>query len=321
MLSAVINFDNINTVANELIIFLSVDINLSVISPSPSTPTPPTIMSDPPSPSTEVLPSLLSKSFNLESTIGRLNNKFEYLVDSLEDYLLDSNVSVSKLQRAIKHIPISLRSQLGEYFQEQTSKIFKMDSVPELVELLSRFWYYLNPGLLTYFVGRFGSKDNIRSMEKYLRELEEFRKKVKISEYLQAVSQQKDLCSHRFYKRIVTQMGPDWEKETLQDVEEYTNELSEKLCIQNFLARFQVMRSSIAIVFSIPHWMPIDFVKLEPFFHHKGVIKVYLNDLCLVDWTKEVSGWVSLIYASLYSINKFNIGSNNYAIQGVPLVH
>ncbi len=213
-------------------------------------------------------------------------------MDSLEDYLLESKVSVNKLQSAIKHIPISLRSQLGEYFQEQTSKIFKMDSVRALVLLLSQFWYYLSPGLLTYFVGRFGSEDNIRSMEEYLSELEEFRKKVKISEYLQAVSSQKDLCSHRFYKKIVTQMGPDWEKETLQDVEEYINEFFEELCIQNFLARFQVIRSSIAIVFSIPHWMQINFVKLEPFFHYKGVVKVYLNDLCLIDWTKEVSGWI-----------------------------
>ncbi len=136
-------------------------------------------------------------------------------------------------------------------------------------------------------------------MEEYLRELEEFRKKVKIGEYLQAVSSQKDLFIHRFYKKIVTQMGKDWERETLQDVEEYKNELSEELCIQNFLPHVQVKRSSIAIVFSIPHWMPIDFDKLEPFFHHKGVIKVYLNDSCLIDWTKEVSGRDSIIMVGL----------------------
>ncbi len=134
-------------------------------------------------------------------------------------------------------------------------------------------------------------------MEKYLRELEEFRRKVKIGEYLQVVSSQKDLCIHSFYKKIVTQMGKDWERETLQDVEEYKNELSEELCIQNFLPRVQVIRSSIAIVFSIPHWMPIDFVKLDSFFHHKRVVKVYLNDLCLIDWTKEVSGWI--IYSGM----------------------
>ncbi len=124
-------------------------------------------------------------------------------MNSLEKYLLDSKVSVGKLQRAIKNIPISSKLQLGEYFLEQTSKIFKTESIPELMLLLSYFWDYFNPGLLQYFVGKFGSKDNIRSMEKYLRELEVFRRKVTISEYLQAVSSQKGLSSHCSYKWIV----------------------------------------------------------------------------------------------------------------------
>ncbi len=87
-------------------------------------------------------------------------------------------------------------------------------------------------------------------------------------------------------------------------MEEYINELCEKLCIQKFWARYRVIRSSIAIVFSIPHWMPIDFDKLEPFFHHKGVIKVYLNDSCIIDWTNEVSGRDYIIMVGLrYACN------------------
>ncbi len=163
--------------------------------------------------------------------------------------------------------------------------------------LLSHFWDSFNPGLLAFFVGKFGSEENIESKDTYLKELKEFRMRVKVSEYLRAVPQQDDvyLDSHHFYKNIITQMGQGWEEKTLQDVEEYKIELSKELYIQTFLPRIQVIRSSIAIVFSIPHWMPIDFVKLEPFFHHKGVIKVYLNDSCLIDWTREVSGWVPLI--------------------------
>ncbi len=77
------------------------------------------------------------------------------------------------------------------------------------------------------------------------------------------------------------------------------------------------MRSSIAIVFSIPHWMPIDFDKLKPFFHHKGVIKVYLNDSCLIDWTKEVREWDYIIMVGLRyacSLTMWKYGLNNETI-------
>ncbi len=252
-------------------------------------------MSNPPLAPVGSLPAIPFHPFELESEIERLNKEFDNVVESLEDHLLESNVSVGKLQRAIKSIPISLKLQLGEYFLRQTSSIFKTESIPELMVLLSYFWDYFNPGLLQYFVGKFGSKDNIKYMDKYLRELKQFRMRVKIGEYLRAVPRQDDVCSHHFYKTIMTQMGPDWEKETLQDVEEYKIELSKELYIQTFLPRIQVIRSSIAIVFSIPRGIQINFVKLEPFFHYKGVIKVYLNGSSLIDWTKEVSGWVPLI--------------------------
>ncbi len=74
-------------------------------------------------------------------------------------------------------------------------------------------------------------------MNKYSRELKEFRMRVKISDYLQVVSRQDDVCS--LYKNIMTEMEPDWEKATLQDVEEYKNKLCEDLYIQIFLPRVQ----------------------------------------------------------------------------------
>ncbi len=233
---------------------------------------------------------------------------FKNIVQCLEDYLQESKVSVLELQKEIKNIPLSSRFQLGKYYRDQTSKIFRTESILELIECLSWLWDYLNPGLLEYFVKEFGSDENKRLMNDYLRELKEFRRRVKISDYLRAVPRHDDVYSHQFLQKIITQMGKDWEKETLQDMEEYKIGLSEKLYIQTFLLHAQPIHSSIAIVFSIPHWMRIDFVKLKPFFHHKGVIKVYLNDLCLIDWTKEVSGWVPIIIVGLIIACVLRIG-------------
>ena len=190
------------------------------------------------------------------------------------------------MQRSIKHIPISLKLQLGEYFIEHSSKIFKLDSIGAIFNLLSFFWDFLNPGLLDFIVGRFGSPKDISLMTAYLEELEIFRRRVRVGEFVRANCIDSVACHHYFYKRIITIMGDDWEEETLQDVENYKTELAVKLQFQPFLPQIHVRRSSIAIVFSIPHWIQINFV---PFFRSKRVIKVCIGEFCLMDLTKQVN--------------------------------
>ena len=236
-----------------------------------------------------IQPPSRSEYFQLESEIKKLVERFESIVEAFEESLIENNVSVKKLRGSIKHIPVSLKLQLGEYFCDQTFKIFRAESIEQLIALLSYFWDYLNPGLLEFFVGRFGSDNDIDLIEDYVKELQNFRSRVKLGEYVRACHTMSRAYKRNFYKQIVTIMGENWEKETLQDAEDYRIELSEKLHFQAFIPRMDVRYSSIAIVFSIPRWIQISFVELEPFFHYKNVNKVYLDGNCLVDWIKKVS--------------------------------
>jgi hypothetical protein len=217
-----------------------------------------------------------------------MEKQFEGLVEAVEESFLKRCVSVVKMQKSIKHIPISLKLQLGEFFREQASHLFQAKSVEEIFYLLSSFWDYLNPGLLIFIVGRFGSDNDTDLVTAYAEEIGLFRRRVKVGEFIRASHTESPACHHYSYKRIVTIMGDDWEKETLQDVEDYKTELANKLHFQSFLPQVHVRHSSIAIVFSIPHWIQIDFVELEPFFRSKNVVKVCLGDQCLMDWTKQV---------------------------------
>ena len=207
-----------------------------------------------------------------------MNKKFEELVETVEDSFLACGVSVVKMQRSIKHIPISLKLQLGEYFREHASIIFKADSIAVIFHFLSFFWDYLNPGLLDFIVGRFGSPENIALMRMYLEELDMFRRRVRVGEFIRANHKESVACHHYFYEKIVTIMGDDWEKETLQDVENYKIELAIKLQFQPFLPQVHVQPSSIAIVFSIPHWIQINLKHLEPFFRSQKVVKFCLGN-------------------------------------------
>lgn len=117
----------------------------------------------------------------------------------------------------------------------------------------------------------------------------EFRQAVKVGQYIRADHPESRACSHNFYKKIITITGDDWKNKTLQDVEEFKNELSERYRFQTFLTLIHVQHSSIAIVFSVPHWLQINIEEIEPFLFMKKVIKVFLGNTCLIDWTKQVS--------------------------------
>ena len=111
-----------------------------------------------------------------------MKKKFEDLVETVENSFLTRGVSVVKMQRSIKHIPISLKLRLGQGFMEHASRIFKADSIAAIFHFLSFLWDYLNPGLLDFMVERFGCSKDIALMRAYLEELEMFRRRVKVGE-------------------------------------------------------------------------------------------------------------------------------------------
>ena len=222
-----------------------------------------------------------------------MRESFEKLVEEIEESFLERNIPIDKVKRSIKHIPISYKIQFGSFFCEQTAKIQKADSIERIFFLLSYFWDYLNPAVLVHFVERLGSQGDQQLATEYLGELRTFREKVKVGEYVR-VSRTEQLADHYlFYKEVITIMGDDWEKETLQDVEDYKIDFCTKISLHPFLTRVHVKRSSIAIVISIPRCEQIKCEEVEPFFRSKGVLKVRLhldvkNIIDIMDLTNQV---------------------------------
>ena len=108
-------------------------------------------------------------------------------------------------------------------------------------------------------MGRFGSDNDIDLIGDYVKELQNFRRRVKLGEYVHACHIMSRAYKRKFYKQIVTIMGEDWDKKTLQDAEDYRNEI---LHFQPFIPRMDTRSSSITIVFNIPRGIQINFVEL-----------------------------------------------------------
>ena len=220
----------------------------------------------------------------LEDKIARMEQDFEELVDSVEESFV-KNVLLEKVQNSLKHIPVSLKRDLGKYFRKE---FLETESIKELLLTLSCYWDYLNPGLLEFLVRKFGSEYNIALLATYLEKLEQFRLEVKLGEYVKSRQRNININDGKIYKEITTIMGHDWENKTLQDVEYYKNELADLCHIQRLFGRINIPRSSIALIFYIPCWFEVEKEKLEPFFRKHNVRKVYLDEVSFIDWTEQV---------------------------------
>lgn len=227
------------------------------------------------------------ESCGLQDQIAELERSFEYLVDEIEESFIQNGVCVHKIQRSVKHIPISLKLQLGEYFMEQSSKILRTKSIEELFILLSFMWDYLNPGLLEYLVGRFGSENDIVLLRAYLEKLGTFRASVKLGDYVHARHNENSAYNHFCYKKIVAIMGHGWESRTLQDAEDFKVEFAKECHFQQFLPRIHAEVSSIALIFCMPHWIEIDSSNIKALFKKNNVVKFYT--VCVMNWIEEVN--------------------------------
>ena len=150
---------------------------------------------------------------------------------------------------------------------------------------------------MEFLVGRFGSDSDIVLLNTYLTKLEQFRSEVKLGEYVKNRQRNITINDDKIYKEITAIMGHDWEEKTLQDAENYKNELADKCHIQRLFGRINVTRSSIALVFYVPRWFEVKKEKLEPFFRKQNVRKVYLDDVCFIDWTEQVGMTIVFIMA------------------------
>lgn len=211
----------------------------------------------------------------LEERMAKLEREFEDFVDSIEESFIKHRVSLKRIQNQIKHIPVSLKHQLGDYFIEYSAKILKTKSIQELFIALSCLWDYLNPGLLEFLVGRFGSNNAIKLLETYLENLNAFRASVKLGDYVRVRQKKSSTCN---FKKIVTIMGNGWESQTLQDAENFKNDFAEECHIQQFLPRIFVQPSSIAIIICLPYWIGFNLNTVEPLFNRNNVKKYFIID-------------------------------------------
>ena len=256
--------------------------------PPPATPTSPPVTSTSLQTMSTSQPLQSLKSGELEANIDQLQESFNDLVDSVESSFITTGVLLEKIQKSIKSIPVTLKLQLGECFKREAARFLKAESIEQIFFELSYFWDYLNPGLLRFLVNKFGSSDDKCSMKTYLQELSTFCQNVKIGDFIKASHAETNI-NNFIYTKMTMIMDQEWENKTLQDAKQFKIEVCNECHLpQSFTTRMCVQRSSVAIVFYLPCQIEICLEDLKPLLQRNKVAKVYVENVCVLDWTKQV---------------------------------
>ena len=220
---------------------------------------------------------------NLEEEINLFEKKYEDLVDCVLSALQTGGVSIKRVLNCLRQLPVSLKLQCGELLQSQAGRLSRASSIDELFFILSPHWDFLNPSLLAYLAYRFGDDITIRSVEEYLGDLREFRKRTKMNNFI-------DKWTGILLpdtQQIVMELGDNWREQSLEQLEELRIKFSRKHCFADYVMPIKGAKSSsVDAVLSLPESVDIDSLQLESlreFFQEHQVLRILLNGDCILD--------------------------------------
>ena len=236
----------------------------------------------PSQPPTKQLECTQAHLLSLEDEIRQFEEKYAALVASVRNAFKTGGISFEKVQICLLTLPVTLKHYANE-LKSDASHLANASSIDELFFILSPHWDFLNPCLLAYLAHKFSDEQAKKSVDKYLGELTEFRKRTKISNFIDKWTGILPPDTQKF----VMKLGDDWRDQSLQQLEEFRIEVSRKCCFKNYVMPLKGIEvSSVDAVFSLPESVDIHNLELESlqeFFQEHQVLRILLNGVCILN--------------------------------------
>jgi len=214
--------------------------------------------------------------------IKEFEEKFEVLTDDVLNAFNRGNVSLNKIKRYLRQLPVSLKLECSEFLQSQASRLARASSTDELFWILSAYWDFMNPNLLVNLTYRFGDDQTITSVDKYMEELKKFRMRTKLKDFVNQWTGQ----PKAEFQEIVVVLSDDWNERTLQQLEEFRNGLSRKRWLENHVLQVDgIKKGCVAATFSLPKAIDsqdLELESLQSFFQENQILRVFLNGVPII---------------------------------------
>ena len=191
------------------------------------------------------------------STVTSLDRDIEKEVQELEDCFFDiaceaainlEMVDLAKIKVCITLLPVSKKYPHITLLQEHRLAIDNATSVREIFSILAHYMNFLNCGLLSEIIHRFGDREMKQLMEEYLAKLMNFREHTKLGEFVDKWVGN----NHHDYEEFATEMGENWRERTLQDLEKFRIQWSRQHLFTDYaIVIKKVTTGSVTVVWGL----------------------------------------------------------------------
>ena len=186
------------------------------------------------------------------TAIRLLEETFDDLVLCTRKYMTTTHVDVQDLLHSITRLPGDLKSEHELFIEKKEEKLSRAKRVEDVFLTANRYWDFLNYSLLQHIIDRHASDEIKQEMKGYAGEIAQFRKKTCLRMFSKVYKRKPKKADDQF-KKLVSEHKIDWSTATLEDVEQFRNDICSELSLSAFsLQLAAVTTGSVVLTWLVP---------------------------------------------------------------------
>ena len=209
-----------------------------------------------------------------------LENHFMKMVDRTYDVIKEQNIEVNKLKCRLINLSIQKRNQHKDCLEEVRPE----NTVGGVWYKLSVYWNFLNYTLLEHLANTFGDELLQEDIQNYKKKLESFRRETRLCVFADFYNKA-ECFENEAVMKLKVKLDKNWEKWTLQDLENWKEKITEKLLLPSFVMKLEsVEPGCISITWTIPCVFvtalmeTVDKMDMEAFRRELHIISMTIDD-------------------------------------------
>ena len=190
---------------------------------------------------------------SIQNEASKLEEQFRSIVRSAFSAIAVQNISVDMFVAGLANLSLERKALHKDFLEKLCSDISKESTLGKVWLKLSTYWNFLNYFLLEQVICEFGDRNIKDSMEDYKSKLKVFRCNTCLHDFAKySTTISADLTVEDFHL-LAMKLKKNWEKCTLEDLENLTGKFTHKLFVSPFSLTLREMKPGcIHVTWTIP---------------------------------------------------------------------
>lgn len=242
---------------------------------------------------------------NIRKNADTLDKWFRKLVKSTYNKIMEEKVDIDDIKLCLTNLPVRNRKQHEEFLKENWSKISNASQVRDIWFQLGYYWDFLNYSLLEYLINEFCEEQGslVAMMEDYKMKLREFRCQTHLCDFAKHFKDVNKSLTEDNMKTFEVKLDKKLEQCTLQDLENWKENITQKLLLPSFVAKLHAIGPgcisvtwAIPTVFAVSLMESVETMDLADFCEEHGILSMKIDGKDSSTVTKalqnpKIPGW------------------------------